>query len=219
VYKLDPTNHETVLYNFDFRLDGGTPYGGVTLDATGNLYGTTWGGGPPATGFPGVVYKLDPTGNETVLYGFQGTTDGNSPRATLIFDSAGNLYGTTENGGQGPCTAFHITGCGVVFELDPTGHETVLYAFTGGSDGSEPQTGVIRDAAGNLYGTTSRGGTAGAGVVFKITPGVTGQLPSAARPSLKQQLKTLSSIPGVDRLAQDHIAHALALPNPPDKKQ
>jgi len=168
VYKLDPTGHETVLHSFTYGADGGFPWGGVTFDSAGNLYGTTWSGGPPSGDDPGVVYKVDPLGNFTAVYTFTGFTDGGGSRSNVIFDSAGNLYGTTEYGGQGPCSYF---GCGVVFELDPTGHQTVLYSFSGGSDGAQPGTGLIRDAAGNLYGTTAYGGSAGAGVVYQVTPG------------------------------------------------
>ena len=85
----------------------------------------------------------------------------------MVLDLAGNLYGTTQYGGQGPCPYF---GCGVVFELNPSGQQTVLYSFSGGADGAEPGTGLIRDAAGNLFGTTEQGGTEGAGVVYRLTP-------------------------------------------------
>ncbi len=129
VYKLDPTGHETVLHSFTYGADGGFPWGDVTFDSAGNLYGTTWSGGPPSGDDPGVVYKLDPAGNFTVVYTFTGFADGGGSRSNVVFDSAGNLYGTTEYGGQGPCPYF---GCGVVFELDPTGHQTVLYSFSGG---------------------------------------------------------------------------------------
>jgi uncharacterized repeat protein (TIGR03803 family) len=166
VYKLDATGHYTVLHNFTFGADGGLPWGGLILDAANNLYGTTWSGGPPSGDYPGVVYKVDAAGNFSVLYTFTGFSDGGGSRSNLVLDSAGNLYGTTQYGGQGPCSFF---GCGVVFELDPGGHQTVLYSFAGGSDGSEPGTGLIRDASGNLYGTTSEGGTAFAGVVYKVT--------------------------------------------------
>jgi uncharacterized repeat protein (TIGR03803 family) len=178
VYKLDYRGIYKVLYSFTFGLDGGEPLGGVTLDSAGNLYGTTWSGGPPSGDFPGVVYRVDPTtGHETVVYPFTGFADGGGPLGTLIFD-LGNIYGVTQYGGQGPCPFF---GCGVVFELDPTGHETVLYRFTGGSDGSEPLAGVIRDSAGNLYGTTVFGGAAGEGVVYKVTPGAAD--PPATQPA------------------------------------
>ena len=138
---------------------------GVALDAAGNLYGGTFDGGPRATDGPGVIYKLDPTGHETVLYAFQGTTDGNGVRGNVVLDSAGNVYGTSEFGGD-----FFPLGLGVVFEVSPTGQETVLYRFTGGLDGYLPFAGVVRDAAGNLYGTTAHGGATDAGVVYKITP-------------------------------------------------
>ena len=135
---------------FTGGADGGVPYAGVIQDSAGNLYGTTWSGGPPSEDYPGVVYKVDSAGNFSVLNTFTGFSDGGGSRSNLVLDSAGNLYGTTQYGGQGPCSFF---GCGVVFELDPSGHQTVLYSFTGGSDGREPGTGLIRDTAGNLYGT------------------------------------------------------------------
>ena len=95
-----------------------------------------------------------------MLYSFTGGGDGGFPYGSLIRDSAGNLYGTTNGGGA--------SGAGVVFKLDTSGHETVLYSFTGGADGGYPLAGVIRDSAGNFYGTTNGGGASGAGVVFKI---------------------------------------------------
>jgi uncharacterized repeat protein (TIGR03803 family) len=175
VFKLDPAGNYTVLHDFTYGADGGDPLGGVTLDSAGNLYGTTWSGGPPSGDYPGVVYKVDSSGNFSVVYTFTGFTDGGGSRSNVVLDSAGNLYGTTQYGGQGPCSYF---GCGVVFELDPSGHQTVLYSFLGGADGSEPGTGLIRDVAGNLYGTTAYGGVAGSGVVYKLTPGG-GLLPGA----------------------------------------
>src|SRR5262249_6691765 len=108
----------------------------------------------------GVVFKLDTKRNYTVLYGFTGGDDGGYPYAGVVFDSAGNLYGTTNGGGQ--------SGAGVVVKLDTMGTETVLYNFTGGTDGGYPSAGVVLDSAGNLYGTTPYGGTADAGVVFKL---------------------------------------------------
>jgi uncharacterized repeat protein (TIGR03803 family) len=162
VFKLDTIGNETVLYSFTGGNDGGVPFAGVIMDRAGNLYGTTEFGG---TGGAGVVFKLDTIGNETVLHsftgGFGGGNDGAYPIASVTQDSAGNLYGTTSFGGAG--------GAGVVFKLDTIGNETVLYSFTGGNDGGVPASCVIRDAAGNLYGTTSGGGKAGAGVVFKVT--------------------------------------------------
>jgi len=157
VYKLDTTGHETVLHNFTGGPDGGYPQAGVIRDSTGNLYGTTYDGGTEGAG---VVYKVDTTGHEIVLYNFTGGADGGYLYAGVIRDSAGNLYGTASRGG-----AAHG---GVVFKLDTTGHETVLYNFTGGADGGSPYAGVIHDSAGNLYGTTFAGGALNLGVVYKL---------------------------------------------------
>jgi uncharacterized repeat protein (TIGR03803 family) len=149
---------EVVLHNFGARRPAGaTPYSGVIRNAAGDLYGTTAYGGAANAG---TVYKLDSTGKETVLYSFTGESDGSNPVAGLIADSAGNFYGTTQYGGT--------ANSGVLYELEANGSLTVLYHFTGGNDGGNPQAGVIRDAAGNLYGTTSAGGVADRGVVFKL---------------------------------------------------
>ena len=156
-YKVDKAGHATVLHNFTGGADGGNPYGGVILDAKGNVYGTASGGGASGAG---VVFKIDKSGHETVLYSFTGGSDGGYPYGSLIADSSGNLYGTTDGGGA--------SSAGVVFKLDRSGNETVLYTFTGGADGGYPLAGLIRDPAGNLYGTTNGGGASGAGVVFKI---------------------------------------------------
>ena len=115
-------------------------------DSAGDLYGTTYEGG---TSNAGVVFELDTSGHETVLYSFTSGADGGYPDAGVIRDSAGNFYGTTFSGG---------TGSGVVYKLDTAGHETVLYSFTGGVAGGNPIAGVIRDSVGNLYGTTVNGG-------------------------------------------------------------
>jgi uncharacterized repeat protein (TIGR03803 family) len=161
VYKVDAAGHETVLYTFTGGADGMWLYAGVIRDSAGNLYGTTYGGGAANAG---VVFKLDTAGNETVLYNFTGGIDGAGPQAGVIRDSAGNLYGTAGGGIVSACQR----GCGVVYKLDTAGRETVLYTFTGGADGANPSAGVIGDSAGNLYGTTSGGGTAGYGVVYKL---------------------------------------------------
>jgi uncharacterized repeat protein (TIGR03803 family) len=169
-FQVDTAGKETVLYSFTGRTDGAPPQSGLIQDSAGNLYGTTSLGG---TSNAGVVYKVDMTGKETVLYNFTGGADGGTPMGTFILDSAGNLYGTTYWGGIGTCSS---SGCGVVFRLDTTGTETVLYSFTGGADGAMPSTGVILDSAGNLYGTTYLGGhtsggicaPSGCGVVFKL---------------------------------------------------
>jgi uncharacterized repeat protein (TIGR03803 family) len=177
VFKLDSTGTETVLYTFTGGVDGRDPEG-VVRDGTGNLYGITAEGGTAGSCAPssgcGVVFKLDPTGNETVLHSFTGGSDGASPNAPPVRDAVGNLYGTTILGGTfgGTCASY---GCGVVYMLDPADNETVLHSFTGGSDGAYPYDGVIRDSAGNLYGTTMSGGIAescggysGCGVVFRL---------------------------------------------------
>jgi len=172
VYKVDTGGNYSVLHNFTGGADGGNPWGDLILDAAGNLYGTTWSGGLPSGDDPGVVFKIDTMGNFSVLYTFTGFSDGGGPRSNLVFDSSGNLYGTTEYGGIGGCPFF---GCGVAFELNPSGQQTVLHSFSGASDGAEPGTGLILDAAGNLYGTTPAGGGvgffSGAGVVYKVSPG------------------------------------------------
>jgi uncharacterized repeat protein (TIGR03803 family) len=171
VFKVDPAGNETVLHSFAGAPDGASPQAGLVLDAAaGILYGTTTGGGATNNG---VVFKLDPTGTETVLHSFTGT-DGSAPIAALVLDAAGNLYGTTDSGGTGSCFTF---GCGVVFKLDTTLKETVLYNFTGGADGAQPLD-LLLDSSGNLYGITLEGGVSGChvfftldcGVAFKITP-------------------------------------------------
>jgi uncharacterized repeat protein (TIGR03803 family) len=158
-----------VLYTFTGGTDGAYPYAGLVRDAAGNLYGTTYGGGDK-TCFEnesfgcGTVFKLDTTGKETVLHSFTASPDGALPLGGLTRDAAGNLYGTTTYGGNAAC----YSGCGTVFELDSTGKETLLYSFAGGTDGSQPYAGLVRDGAGNLYGTTYWGGHFGYGTVFKL---------------------------------------------------
>jgi len=153
-----PAQTLDALYSFTGAADGGDPFPAVIRDAAGNLYGTTDYAG---TSFAGVVFKISKTGKESVLYNFTGGDDGQYPYAPLVRDAAGNLYGTTSQGGT--------SGLGVVFKLTPTGKETVLHSFTGGADGVYPYGGLFRDAAGNLYGTTEIGGTANDGIVFKIS--------------------------------------------------
>jgi uncharacterized repeat protein (TIGR03803 family) len=160
VFKVDPKGKETALYTFTGGDDGGFPEAGLVIDSEGNLYGTAAVGG---VGFSGTVFKLDPAGVESVLYAFSGGSDGSSPAAGLILDSAGDLYGTTQYGG-----AF---GFGTVFEVTPSGTETVLYSFTGGTDGASPEfASLVQDKAGNCYGTTPAGGAHDVGVVFKVDP-------------------------------------------------
>ena len=160
VFKVDPTGKKTALYSFTGSADGAYPMAGVVLDAKGNLYGTTSGGG--SSSYAGTVFKVDPTGKETVLYTFTGSNDGGIPEAGVIRDSHGNLYGTTYSGGT--------DGLGTVFKVNTQGQETVLHNFAGTNDGWLPLGGsLVRDSAGNLYGTTPQGSTS-FGVVFKIDP-------------------------------------------------
>jgi uncharacterized repeat protein (TIGR03803 family) len=120
VFKVDPTGHETVLYNFTGGTDGWYPEAPLVRDQQGNLYGTTIFGGDQGTfcaGFCGVVFKLTAAGQETVLYAFTGQADGENPSAGLLRDGNGNLYGTTQSGGDLSCPLGGVLGCGVVFKL------------------------------------------------------------------------------------------------------
>ncbi len=173
VFKLAPISTgwtESTLYSFTLGNDGGDPEGPLTRDASGAVYGTGNAGG---TGSAGVVFKLHPGINapptlpaawtENVLYSFSGGDDGNGANTGVVFDNAGNLYGATSQGGSG--------GFGAVYQLTPgsTGwSENVLYAFTGGTDGGFPESTVVLDSAGNVYGTTVAGGQR-CGVVYQIT--------------------------------------------------
>jgi len=165
-----PANAQTfrLLYQFRSGSDGSQPYASLILDPKGNLYGTTEVDGAFSYG---TVFKVSPTGKETVLHSFTGTGgDGANPVAPLVRDTAGNLYGTTLYGGifGGACRAL---GCGTVFKVTPAGNETVLHQFTGtAGDGLTPWQGLVRDPAGNLYGTTYLGGAYGLGTVFKVDP-------------------------------------------------
>ena len=164
VFKLDPTNVETVLYNFTGGADGGNPLGGVTLDATGALYGTTELAGSPLRPYgccKGTVFVLNGS-NEKVLYTFTGGNDGGTPACDLVLYN-GVLYGTTISGGpsQG----------GTVFAVDiRTGGETVLHGFTGHGDGGTPRAGLLHSAPGILYGTAQTGGQFMKGVVYQENP-------------------------------------------------
>jgi uncharacterized repeat protein (TIGR03803 family) len=162
VFRITANGKEAVMHDFGVGTDGATPNGGVILDGSGALYGTTAGGGDSGSG---AVFKIDRM-HESVLYSFAGGTDGSSPQAALAMDADGNLYGTTSAGG--------MSGNGTVFELvapkkkNGKWKEVVLYSFGAGPDGAVPLAGVTFDAAGNLYGTTSVGGTDGFGTIFQL---------------------------------------------------
>lgn len=168
--KPDGTWKEHVLYRFAGEPDGADPYAGVTLDAAGNLYGTTAAGG--TNGYGGTAFELSPVAGgwtETLLHSFATHSgDGEAPVAPLTIDKNGNLYGTTYLG-LNPC------GYGTVFQLAPNSQggwsENNLHCFTGaGSDGTYPAAGVIFDGTGNLYSTTYIGGANDNGTVFQLTP-------------------------------------------------
>jgi uncharacterized repeat protein (TIGR03803 family) len=195
VFELSPKSGglwtETVLYNFaNSPTDGQYPVAGLVLDQAGNLYGATGGGGTKNCGYGGcgtvfeLVHQVAPGGvwTETILYNFQGGSDGLDPLAGLIFDKKGSLYGTTVYGGnyQGVCSEFQI-GCGTIFKLTPSKSgggwtETVLYRFKPTGDGFAPEAALVFDPSGALFGTTLRGGFyssfcgSGCGTVFRLTP-------------------------------------------------
>jgi uncharacterized repeat protein (TIGR03803 family) len=148
----------TTLYNFTGGADGRWPYAGV-IDYAGNLYGTTFGGGPA---YGGVVFQLSSDGIETVLHGFGRGDDEGEVYAPVLRDEDGNLYGTTVVGGN--------YGQGTVFKLDPAGRETVLHNFAGGTtDGCDPIGGLATDACGNLFGTTTNCGINEGGILFRVS--------------------------------------------------
>lgn len=181
VYEVTPAGRsvtEKVLYSFQGGADGAFPFASLVRDSSGNLYGTTSAGGSDTcSGGCGTVFELSPSGGswkETVIHTFTGGDDGATPWAPLIFDSAGNLYGTASAGGT--------VGNGTVFELSLSGgvwQETILYAFSGGAgEGIGPQAPVVFDSAGNLFGTTTYGGNSegtcasfgSCGTVFELIP-------------------------------------------------
>jgi uncharacterized repeat protein (TIGR03803 family) len=213
VFKVDKLGNYSVLHSFGKRgtADGSASYAGLVRDTTGNLYGTTLSGGRYGSG---TVFKIDASGNESVLYSFRGGSDGLFPSSSLLLDRAGNLYGTTDAGGADNLgTVFKVSTNGkaekilhsfgssgdgaspfvgmvkdsagnfygvtdgggafrhgTVFRIDGSGNETVLYSFAGNGDGARPEAPLMRDAAGNLFGTTlDRGSGHDAGTVFELT--------------------------------------------------
>jgi len=180
VFQLTPIGggqwQQSVLHSFNCFDEGKNPYGGVTLDGGGNLYGTTVAGGSGGVcngDGCGVVYRLSPSGGtwtETVLYNFGDSPDAAGAGSAVVLDRGGNLYGTTPDGG-----AF---GAGAVYQLSQNNGqwtERILHDFTGGDDGAVGSLGpLLLDRFGNLYGVTEIGGSYGAGTVFKLTPGAGG---------------------------------------------
>ena len=162
----------TVVHSFGANGDGHFPYlGSLVFDSAGNMYGTTSEGG---TFNQGTVFELSRSGDgnwtEKVLYSFAGGSDGSAPASGITFDAAGNIYGTTEAGGNSGCGS---SGCGTVYKLTPSGSgwtEAVIYKFSGATDGYFPVGGVIFDPSGNMYGSTAQGGLNLGGTVFELSP-------------------------------------------------
>lgn len=157
VFKLNTAGTLTILHNFK-GPEGANPEAGLIRDSAGNFYGTASQGGDPSCGHCGTVFKLY-KGTLTTLHTFTGR-DGSAPFAPLVRDSAGNLYGTTRQGGA--------LNAGTVFKLDTSGTLTVLHSFGWKTDGRAPWDGLLQDGSGNAYGTTFGGGTSGVGTVFKL---------------------------------------------------
>jgi uncharacterized repeat protein (TIGR03803 family) len=170
---------ESVLWNFTCRNDGCDPAASLVSDSAGNLYGTTFAGGPGGFGH-GTVFMLSPDGNgnwqETTLHNFSGKADGAGPLSALVLDRSGNIYGTTSAGASSYC----VGGCGVIFKLTPEvsggWDEQVLYFFKGGKDGSFPIGKLVFDVWGNIYGVAQAAGdiscsygyAPGCGTVFRL---------------------------------------------------
>ena len=181
VFRLAPDGTETVLHAFTASHDGSGPYGGLISDADGNLYGTTASGGSSGCGGIsygcGTIFKAAVDGTENIIYAFGGNKDGAYPLAAVVADKKGNLFGTTTDGGGGTQCIVQFGGCGTVFEVTAKGKEMILYAFTGASDGANPQASLVVDDSGNLFGTAAYGGNTsacnqglspGCGTVFEV---------------------------------------------------
>ena len=187
VFKMTPSGVLTTLYSFCSQngcSDGNAPLAGVIRGVDGNFYGTTYGGGsggycPAGYGGCGTVFKVSPSGTLTTLYSFcsqSGCTDGLTPMAALVQAADGNLYGTTIEGGSNVNNAICPSGCGTIFRLKPTGTLKTIYSFclqTNCTDGAVPVASLVQDGKGNLYGTTTIGGSSNSGTVFEMTLGAT----------------------------------------------
>jgi uncharacterized repeat protein (TIGR03803 family) len=160
IFRLSPKGVKTVLYQFKGGSDGRGPQG-LAMDSKGSLYTTTLFDGADGGG---TLVKLYSSGTFVVLHSFGTGTDGTEPYSAPVLDNAGNIYGTTWQGGSAVCS------CGTAFKTTPKGKETIIHSFRGGHDGSSPMASLIVDASGNLYGTTTGGGGYNAGTVFEITP-------------------------------------------------
>jgi uncharacterized repeat protein (TIGR03803 family) len=163
VFKITAAGVESTIYSFTSRTDGFGPTGLLALDSEGNLYGTTYAGGAydePGS-YLGTVFKISPSGTKTTLYSFgQSADDGETPYGSVILDSSGNLYGTTEEGGA--------YGKGTLFKISSSGVISTLYSFgASATDGQNPSGAIVLDNAGNIFGTTQNGGANGTGTVFK----------------------------------------------------
>lgn len=172
IYRLSPGAyggwHFKVLYQFLGEPDAGFPYGGLSFDGLGNIYGTTYYAGANDAG---TVYELSPPKRhgdwtERLLYSFSGGADGSGSIANVVFDTAGNIYGTTSEGGA--------AGMGVIFKLAPGAHhtwsESVAHNFAGPPDGAFAYNGMVGDGAGNFFGSTVHGGSADEGAIYQFTP-------------------------------------------------
>jgi uncharacterized repeat protein (TIGR03803 family) len=165
VYKLDATGTYRVIHTFKKFADGAQPEGGLVMDAAGNLYGSTVGGGVGADskallcsylGIGGIgcgtVFKIDKNGKFTLLYCFHGKADGANPVGVTL-DGAGNLYGVTDNGGALPCDVIFIYGCGTIFKIDMAGKFSVLHTFRPKPVSNSLYNNLFLDSKGNIYGT------------------------------------------------------------------
>lgn len=214
LFGISSSGATNALHSFT-GLDGADPNAPLILGADGSTYGTTSFGGNTSCGEGGpyqgcgTVFKIDPSGNFIPLHSFSGV-DGAYPN-DLLQASDGYFYGTTYGGGDTSCAGKYGPGCGTVFRMDPAGNVTVLYEFTGASDGSWPGAGVIQGSDGNLYGTTLYGGVNDDGVIFRIS-----------NLTALTAAKTQSEVRGVSRdlivplsLRQPHVGR----PGPPGAAQ